>query len=72
VIRSSHPVPGLSGAAYVQNTTGKAADTTDWIIHEIDTGKVCFDRDVTGPASAVQFATIGMNLVLTSSDFVVF
>ena len=62
----------LSGAAYVQNTTGKAVDASDRIIYETDTGKVFFDRDGTGAAAAVQFATIGTNLVLTSADFVVF
>ncbi len=62
----------LAASAYVQNTTGTAADASDRIIYETDTGKVFFDRDGTGAATAVQFATIGTNLVLTSADFVVF
>jgi Ca2+-binding RTX toxin-like protein len=61
----------LAGSAFVSNTSGKAADASDRIIYEKDTGKLFFDKDGTGAAAKVQFATIGTNLALTSADFFV-
>ena len=62
----------LSGAAFVKNTSGNAADASDRIIYESDTGKLFFDKDGTGGAAKVQFATIDINLAVTSADFFVF
>lgn len=62
----------LSGAAFVRNTSGTAADASDRIIYETDTGKLYFDRDGTGATAKVHFATVGTNLTMTSADFVVF
>ncbi len=62
----------LSGAAFVRNTSGTAADASDRIIYETDTGKLYFDRDGTGATAKVHFATVGTNITLTAADFVVF
>jgi len=62
----------LSAAAFVKNTSGNAADASDRIIYETDTGKLYFDRDGTGAAAKDHFATIGTNLSFTNADFLVF
>jgi Ca2+-binding RTX toxin-like protein len=62
----------LSAAAFARNTTGNAADASDRIIYETDTGKLFFDRDGTGAAAKVHFATVGTNIAMTAADFFVF
>ncbi|GLK66445.1 beta strand repeat-containing protein [Hansschlegelia plantiphila] len=60
---------GLSADAF---TAGAAAhDASDRIIYNSSTGALLFDRDGTGSASAVQFATLGDHLALTNADFTV-
>ena len=66
------PTGTLKSNAFVKNTSGNAADASDRIIYESDTGKVYYDRDGTGAAAKVHFATLGKNLALTSADFIVF
>lgn len=61
----------LAASAFAANLTGNAADGTDRIIYETDTGKLFFDRDGTGLIAKVQFATLAINLGLTHSDFVI-
>ncbi len=61
----------LSAAAFVANTSGNAADASDRIIYETDTGNLYFDRDGTGAAAKVAFANVGTGLRLTSADFFV-
>jgi Ca2+-binding RTX toxin-like protein len=60
---------GLAASAFVRNTSGTAADASDRIIYESDTGKVFFDRDGTGSAAKVHVATLDKNLSLTKADF---
>ncbi len=48
-----------------------AADTSDRIIYDPTTGKLSFDIDGAGGASATQFALLSKNLALTSADFIV-
>jgi Ca2+-binding RTX toxin-like protein len=62
----------LSASAFVRNSSGNAADASDRIIYEIDTGELYFDKDGSGSAAKVLFATIGTNITLTSADFLVF
>lgn len=62
----------LAASAFVGNTSGNAADASDRIIYETDTGRLYFDRDGTGSAAKVHFATIGTNLAVTNADFFVF
>jgi Ca2+-binding RTX toxin-like protein len=61
----------LAAGAFVKNTSGNAADGSDRIIYETDTGKLYFDRDGTGSAAKVHFATLSTNLTLTQADFIV-
>jgi serralysin len=61
----------LAGSAFVKNTSGNAADRSDRVIYESDTGKVWYDRDGTGSASKVLVATLDKNLALTAADFLV-
>ena len=62
----------LSAAAFRANTTGLAADSSDRIIYETDTGKLFFDRDGNGSAYApVQFAVLDNKTTITYQDFVV-
>ena len=63
---------GLSAGAFARNATGQAGDASDRIIYESDTGRLYFDRDGTGLAAKVHFATLDMNLGLTHADFFVF
>ena len=63
---------GLSASAFAANASGNAADASDRIIYETDTGRLFFDADGNGAAAKVQFATIGANLAVTSADFFVF
>jgi Ca2+-binding RTX toxin-like protein len=62
----------LAASAFASNTSGNAADASDRIIYESDTGKIYFDSDGTGSAAKVQFATLDKNLGLTHADFIVF
>ena len=62
----------MAAGAFVKNTSGNAADSSDRIIYESDTGRLYFDRDGTGLAAKVHFATLDMNLGLTHADFFVF
>ncbi len=59
----------LSADAFRANTSGLAADSTDRIIYETDTGKVFFDADGNGSGAGVQFATLNPNLAVTNLDF---
>jgi Ca2+-binding RTX toxin-like protein len=59
----------LSASAFVKNTSGNAQDSSDRIIYESDTGRLWFDRDGTGSAAKVHFATLGRNLDLANDNF---
>jgi Ca2+-binding RTX toxin-like protein len=59
----------LAAVAFVRNTSGNATDASDRIIYETDTGRLYFDRDGTGSAAKVHFATLDRNLDLDSDNF---
>ncbi len=61
----------LSTATFRANTTGLAADSTDRIIYETDTGKVFFDADGNGSGARVLFATLTPSLAVTNLDFLI-
>ena len=62
---------GTINAAYFRaNTTGLAADSNDYIIYETDTGKLFYDSNGNAAGGSVQIALLGINLALTSADFV--
>ncbi len=62
----------LAATAFVRNMSGNAADASDRIIYESDTGNLYFDPDGTGAAAKIQFATLSPNLNLTNADLFVF
>ncbi|MEY9558838.1 calcium-binding protein [Sinorhizobium fredii] len=59
----------LTAAQFVKNTTGLAADASDRIIYESDTGKLFYDSNGNAAGGSVHFATVGTNLSLTAADF---
>ncbi|WP_412458407.1 beta strand repeat-containing protein, partial [Sinorhizobium americanum] len=59
----------LTAAQFVKNTTGLAADASDRIIYESDTGKLFYDSNGNASGGSVHFATVGTNLALTAADF---
>ena len=62
----------LSASAFVANTSGLAADASDRIIYETDTGNLYFDRDGSGSTYArVLFAVLDNKTTVTHQDFVV-
>jgi Ca2+-binding RTX toxin-like protein len=62
----------LSASGFNKNLTGLAADSSDRVIYETDTGKLYYDQDGSGSAfSGVHFATLSPNLSLTNGDFLV-
>ena len=61
----------LSAGAFRASLSGLAADSTDRIIYETDTGRLIFDRDGTGAADYVQFAQLQPGLILGAGDFMV-
>ncbi|MEY9787720.1 Ca2+-binding RTX toxin-like protein [Sinorhizobium fredii] len=61
----------LTAAQFVKNTTGSAADASDRIIYETDTGKLYYDSNGNAAGGSVHFATISTNLSITNADFFV-
>jgi Ca2+-binding RTX toxin-like protein len=61
----------LAASAFVRNLTGSAADASDRIIYETDTGRLWFDADGTGSRAAIHFATVTVSLSMTNADFLV-
>ncbi len=62
----------LAATAFNANLTGFAADASDRITYETDTGFLWFDRDGSGAAFArVQFADLASGLVMSATEFTV-
>lgn len=61
----------LAAGAFVKNTTGLAADASDRIIYETDTGKLYYDSNGSAAGGSIHFATLTANLALTNADFYV-
>jgi len=62
----------LTASAFVYGTA--AADASDRIIFNEATGALVYDRDGTGSAAAVQFATLdpaGFSGTLTAANFLI-
>jgi len=66
-------LPGglLAAAAFRASLTGQAADATDRILYETDTGNLFFDADGTGAGGRVRFAVVDIGLAMTQTDFFV-
>ena len=61
----------LASAAFRANTTGLAADSSDRIVYETDTGGLYYDADGNAAGGGILFAKVGLGLGLTNADFVV-
>lgn len=63
----------LKAANFKASTTGNAADSSDFILYETDTGKLFYDADGNGAGAKVQFALLGTSThpAITAADFVV-
>jgi len=61
----------LSAANFNSSATGAAADTNDYLLHNITSGALLYDADGSGPGAAVQFASLANNPQITVSDFLV-
>ncbi|MDQ2067250.1 M10 family metallopeptidase C-terminal domain-containing protein [Xinfangfangia sp. CPCC 101601] len=59
----------LAANQFVTGTAATAA--THRIIHDANTGQIFYDRDGTGAAAKVLFATVTPGLALTAADFLV-
>jgi Ca2+-binding RTX toxin-like protein len=59
----------LSAGAFFKGTAAHDAD--DRIVYNAATGGLFFDKDGTGAAAAVQFATVSTGLAITNSNFAV-
>jgi serralysin len=60
----------LASAAF--HVGASAADSSDRVIYNENTGGLFYDRDGSGAAAQVRFATLDTNLALSSSDFEIF
>ena len=60
----------MPSASFKANTTGVASDANDYIVYEIDTGKLFYDTNGNAAGGATQIALLGVNLSLTAADFV--
>lgn len=61
----------LAPDAFRANTTGLAADATDRIIYEIDTGKLFYDANGSASGGGIHFATLTGTPAIAAADFVV-
>ena len=59
----------LTVAQFVKNSSGTAADASDRIIYETDTGKLFYDSNGNASGGRIHFATLDPNLALTAADF---
>lgn len=59
----------LTTGQFVANTSGIAADSSDRIIYETDTGKLFYDTNGNAAGGAVQFGLLSSGLALTNADF---
>ena len=60
----------INAAYFMANTTGLAQDSNDYIIYEKDTGELFYDANGSAAGGSVQIALVGVDLALTSADFV--
>ena len=72
IFKALTAVGTLGAAAFAKNTTGLAADASDRIIYETDTGKLFYDSNGNAAGGSVLFAQLAPNLTtLSAADFVV-
>lgn len=61
----------LVAAAFRKNATGLAADASDRIIYETDTGNLFYDANGTGAGGRTRIAHLDTGLALTHQDFLI-
>ena len=61
----------LTAAQFVANASGTAADSSDRIVYETDTGKLFYDSNGNAAGGAVQFGLLTSGLAVTNADFLV-
>lgn len=61
----------LSGDAFRSNKSGQAADASDRIIYEKDTGKLFYDADGDGAGARVQFAVLTGKPTIAHEDLII-
>ncbi|MFD1983543.1 CAP domain-containing protein [Mesorhizobium newzealandense] len=61
----------LTADQFVANASGTAANTSQHIIYETDTGWLYYDSNGSTAGGSTHFATLAANLALTNADFVV-
>lgn len=59
----------LNAASFLSNTTGKAAESDDYLVYNTATGALFYDADGNGNGAAVQFATLGTKPTIDAGDF---
>ncbi|WP_371766852.1 DUF4347 domain-containing protein [Massilia sp.] len=62
---------GTLGAGNLKVIGSAALDADDYIQYDKATGALYYDADGSGAGAAVKFAIVGVNLALTSTDFMV-
>ncbi|MBX3568367.1 MAG: hypothetical protein KF914_09935 [Rhizobiaceae bacterium] len=71
IFSKAGPAGNLAASAFVANVDGKAADASDRIIYETDTGILRYDPDGTGAAAAITFAIMDGLPSMNAGDFVI-
>jgi Ca2+-binding RTX toxin-like protein len=61
----------LTAAQFVANASGTAADASDRIVYETDTGNLFYDSNGSAAGGRIQFAQLDAGLALTNQDFFV-
>ncbi len=59
----------LSASAFRASTSGQAADASDRILYDTDSGALFFDANGNAAGGRVQFAQLAAGLALTASEF---
>ncbi|MFI0843357.1 beta strand repeat-containing protein [Mesorhizobium sp. IMUNJ 23232] len=61
----------ISSSQFRANATGEAEDANDFIIQDVDNGRLYYDADGSGLGLRIHFATVGAGVTLTSADFII-
>jgi serralysin len=68
---SRFKVGAISFANFVNDTTGVAHDSNDYLIYERDTGNLYYDVNGSAAGGSILFAKLGLNLAVTCEDFII-
>jgi serralysin len=62
---------GVLAANLFKNLSLGVIDADDQVLYNATTGAISYDSDGSGAGAAIQFATVGINLAMTNTDFFV-